>query len=628
MRTDDGHIIYQCLNGDPEAFGILVDKYREGIYAYNYAKLQNWHDAEDVSQEVFVQAYRKLHTLKNWDSFAGWLYRIASNFCKNWQKSKSKRPDLDFIEDQDSSILDEPSIESYHENEMIDSVHEALSSLSETYREVLTLYYFGGMDSNKIAEALGTSPTVIRNRLSRARSHLREEIFTMMNATFSEQKLKAGFTFRIVEAIKRIKIQPISQTKGVPWGVSLVMGVAFIVLSINPHFASLNFLNSHTNLPLPSESRVSEFGNMPVNIVKTSQVPILSAQQGNSGMNSGNPDVQNVLLMAPKGEPNTWTKLADMPNQRGMFSASIVNGKIYIIGGGIDRNHILSTVEEYDPETGIWTKKADMPTPRGALSTSVVNGKIYAIGGAKTLGAPLSVVEEYDPATDTWKKKADMPTARYSLSSSVVNGKIYAIGGNLAPDLVNWVFPRSSTVEEYDPITNTWTKKADMPTARGGLSTCVVNGKIYAIGGTSEKEAGNFTLSTVEEYDPIANKWAKKSDMLIARTALSTCAVNGMIYAIGGGDMQNNTVFPFVDLYDPIADSWTKKADMPTARISLTISVIKGEIYAIGGTSKFLYFLAPDPVPLTTIEAYSTGFTSSSVQSKGKLPTTWGNKKR
>jgi len=628
MRTDDGYIIYKCLNGEPEAFGVLVDKYKEGIHAYNYTKLQDWHDAQDVTQETFIQAFRKLHTLKRWDSFAGWLYRIASNFCKNWQSSKSKHPDRDFIDDQNPAMIDKPSIDYYRENEMVESVHEALNSLSETSREVLTLYYFGGMDSNKIAEVLNTSPLAIRLRLSRARAQLREEIFNMMSVTFEQQKLRSGFTFRIVEAIKRIKINPTSQIKGVPWGVSLAFGMIAIVLGINPHLAVYSLFNSRSDLAVPAESKVLEFGEISVKTLKISDVPIISDQQGNgNGLEPGSA-IQNALFMAPQGEPDTWEKAGDMPTLRALFSTSVVNGKIYIIGGGVDRENVLSLVEEYDPESGSWTKKADMPTPRGGLSTSVVNGKIYAIGGARIQGMPLSVVEEYDPVTDTWEKKADMPTARYALSSSVVNGKIYTIGGSLVPDIANWIFPKGTVIEEYDPVTNKWTKKTDMPTARGNLSTCAVNGKIYAMGGVSEKESGNFTLSTVEEYDPITNKWTKKSDMLTARSGLSTCAVDGKIYAIGGGDQLNNIPFSFVDLYDPITDSWTKKADMPTARISLITSVKKGEIYAIGGCPGFLYAFGAVPPILTTIEVYNTGVESSSVSSKGKLPATWGEKKK
>jgi len=80
VRTEDGYIIHKCLNGEKEAFGFLVDKYKESIYAFAYSKLRNLHDAEDITQEVFIKAFRKLHTLKRWDSFLAWLYSITSNW--------------------------------------------------------------------------------------------------------------------------------------------------------------------------------------------------------------------------------------------------------------------------------------------------------------------------------------------------------------------------------------------------------------------------------------------------------------------------------------------------------------------------------------------------------------------
>ncbi len=70
MRTEDGRIIYKCLNGEPEAFGLLVDKYKAGIYAFTYAKLLNFQDAQDVTQDVFEQAYRGLHGLRRWENFS------------------------------------------------------------------------------------------------------------------------------------------------------------------------------------------------------------------------------------------------------------------------------------------------------------------------------------------------------------------------------------------------------------------------------------------------------------------------------------------------------------------------------------------------------------------------------
>ena len=105
----------------------------------------------------------------------------------------------------------------------------------------------------------------------------------------------------------------------------------------------------------------------------------------------------------------------------------------------------------------------------------------------------LSVVEEYDPITDTWVRKADMPTARVGLSAVVVNGKIYAIGGS---NQLNNQLNILCTMEEYDPKTDKWTKKADMPDIRSVFGADAVNGRIYAIGGYN----GTW-LSRVDEYD-------------------------------------------------------------------------------------------------------------------------------
>ena len=153
----------------------------------------------------------------------------------------------------------------------------------------------------------------------------------------------------------------------------------------------------------------------------------------------------------------------------------------------------LTTVNVATADT--WTQKADMPTARFACAASVVNGKIYVIGGEQVHNdpTPFTVVEVYDPATDTWERKADMPTGREGLATAVVDGKIYAIGGQRGAHVM------VSTVEVYDPATDSWEKKTDMPTARQICAVGMVDGKIYVIGGKS----GVLCFSTVEEYDAI-----------------------------------------------------------------------------------------------------------------------------
>jgi len=614
MHTEDGSIISKCLDGEPEAFGILVGKYKSGIYAYVYSKLGNFRDAQEITQDVFVEAYCKLHTLRRWESLAFWLYRIASNLCGKRLRDRVRHPEHEFIEDQAPGTLETSFIHSYQQEQMNQTIREAMDSLPEIYREVLILYYFGGMTSKDIAKALGTSPTAILQRLTRARAQLKEDIVKMIGASFESKRLGSSFTFRIVEAVKRINPNPVSVTKGVPWGITLATGIIMAFLSIGIHISPLDKSDS-TGFLLLGESKVLKVGEYPVDVMKVSNISVMSNGQVNgNGLGSVVPSLQNALFMAPQAEGGTWTKKADMLTPRWALSTSVVNGIIYAIGGGDANNKPTSTAEEYDPLTNTWKKKSDMPTPRWRLTTSVVNGKIYAIGGEQEKGI-FAVVEEYDPIKDKWEKKDNIPKQwKYHFSSSTVNGKIYIIGGE-PKNLVG------QEVEEYDPMNGTWTRKADMPTARDNLSTSVINGKIYAIGGVGMDAP--WQLSVVEEYDPVADKWTKKADMPTARYHLSTAVINGKIYAIGG--INNNAPWfcSMVEEYNPITDTWIRKSDMPAERGALSVSAVNDRIYVIGGYNK----VGGADHTFSEVEEYNPNPKSESINFKGNLPITWGDVK-
>jgi RNA polymerase sigma factor (sigma-70 family) len=374
MRTEDGKIIRRCLDGESEAFGLLVDKYKASIFALVYAKVRNYHDAEDITQEVFTQAYSDLKSLRNQDNFLWWLYSIAYNRCKDWFRKQSRRPDSVFIENQDEleKIMEVPSMDSYQADLVSESLHEALDSLSDTYREVLTLYYLGGMDSVEIARVLGTSPAAIRQQLSRARTQLKGEVLSMISGTFQQNRLQASFTFKIVEAVKRIKINPISTIKGLPWGLSLATGIIIAIMSLNPYIDWFSQIGDYVSSVLPSETKVLKIGEIPVDVVKASSISILADKMGKGkGGESKQPD-ENALFMAPQGGGDTWIKKADMPTPRLFFTTSVVNGKIYAVGGEVvDNWFCIPTVEEYTPEG--WfsvSSNGKLPTTWGSRKSS------------------------------------------------------------------------------------------------------------------------------------------------------------------------------------------------------------------------------------------------------------------
>ena len=294
MRTEDGCIIYRCLNGEPEAFGLLVDKYKAGIYAFVYNKLLNFQDAQDVTQEAFLQAYRDLRALRRWESFVFWLYRIAHNCCAKWLQTRSRRPDCSFIEDQDQRALESYSMETYRTSQVSESLREALHSLPEIQRQALMLRYFGGMNSNEIARSLGTSPSAIRKRLSRARRQLKEEMIAIMDTAFEGQKLQASFTFRIVEAIKWVKVHPTPRMTELPWGLSLAAGLTIVVISLSSYLSMSHNVDTAAG---GMTSREGKLMRMNQGTMDTPGNPTRSA--------AGSWDIQSVVLMVSQADDDT-----------------------------------------------------------------------------------------------------------------------------------------------------------------------------------------------------------------------------------------------------------------------------------------------------------------------------------
>jgi len=163
-------------------------------------------------------------------------------------------------------------------------------------------------------------------------------------------------------------------------------------------------------------------------------------------------------------------------------------------------------------------------------------------------------ISQAEAAEDSWTTKAQMPTPRSGLGVAVVNGKIYAIGGSNGSHL--------NTNEEYDPATNTWATRKPMPIQRHRFAIAVVEHKIYVIGG---EIPGNY-YSGNQVYDPATDTWETKTSMLTARADLCASVVNGKIYVIGGGFQ---IIWPrpsnLTEVYDPETDSWSYGKDIPTA---------------------------------------------------------------
>ncbi len=193
MAKDNGlaqpgieRLVERAKTGDREAFGRLVDEYKDRIYSYVCRMLGDPYEAEDVTQEAFVRAYRSLPRFRGASSFHTWLYRIASNLAidvvrrrRRAEATVSLDEPLDSDDGEyDREIPDESGgpEDSSTTRETQVAVRRAIMDLPEKLRDVMILYELQGESYEDIAEILDVPLGTVKSRLFNARSRLKESL--------------------------------------------------------------------------------------------------------------------------------------------------------------------------------------------------------------------------------------------------------------------------------------------------------------------------------------------------------------------------------------------------------------------------------------------------------------------
>jgi N-acetylneuraminic acid mutarotase len=215
----------------------------------------------------------------------------------------------------------------------------------------------------------------------------------------------------------------------------------------------------------------------------------------------------------------SWSKGPDLPTPRGALTATAYENKIYAIGGAKNPTYStpelrptvpvenMATTEVLDIATGTWSTAAPMLTARNHHGASLIDGKIYVVGGriGSTfiigLSNNVSTNEVYDIAKNTWAAVLGMPTPRSGVGTAVLNGRMHVLGGEA---YLNDLVGTYRTHEAFDPNTNTWQRLPPMPTPRHGLAVAEIGGKMYAVSGSNVAGGGgpHEGVNVNEVYDP------------------------------------------------------------------------------------------------------------------------------
>ena len=404
MKNNDVQLIQRALDGDDTAFSALVKKYQRSVHALAWRKIGDFHIAEDITQEAFLKAYRRLSTLKEPQSFASWLYVITANQCKAWLRKK--RTWMQSLEDTSSAQIEKTTYSGHiiAENERMteeaqrEVVKKLLEKLQESDRTVITLYYLGGMTYEEISNFLGVSVGAIKSRLHRARQRLKKEE-PMIREALGNFQITPHLTENIMREISRLKpIAPSGNKPLVPWAVGVsTLVVIFLMLSVGSQYLS-RFQKPY------SFDATSE---MTVDIIETPVVldielkPDVRTQLGSTtapSQNDGAGQQPDEVLFAAaqlEGEDisvpkQQWIQGSATGGSAVMTLISTPEGEIYTVDGGGAINELTVDGTEWRHVNNIrsltnsWSGKTLMAEWNNTLYIFVSNELFASTDGGET----------------------------------------------------------------------------------------------------------------------------------------------------------------------------------------------------------------------------------------------------
>jgi N-acetylneuraminic acid mutarotase len=236
-----------------------------------------------------------------------------------------------------------------------------------------------------------------------------------------------------------------------------------------------------------------------------------------------------------------------------------------------------------------WFQGALFPDASEEVLGATAGDRFYVFAGLAPGWKPKALVMEYDPASNSWSKKNPMRLAAHHVAFASIGSKIYAFGGFTYPEAGPPGWNPVKNAFEYDPAADAWKELAPMPTRRGAAAAAVVNGKIYVTGGvnslTGVTENGihparpHNVLATVEEYDPTANTWRAVRPLLLARNHHLVAGVGDNLYVVGG--RVGSAFVSSASNNIDLVEMYDPAADLwtPRARMPTARSAIAGGVY-------------------------------------------------
>ena len=174
MTTNDQVYIDSILNGDTNAFAVLVDRYKDLVYTLCIRMMKHTEEAEEAAQDTFIKTYKSLNKFKGDSKFSTWIYRVAYNTCLDRLK-KNKRQQYpveinEYTEHQVKTL--DNALDQIEAKEKAQTIQDCLALLPSEDSFLLTLYYFEELSLEEVAKIVGLKPNNVKVKLFRSRKKL------------------------------------------------------------------------------------------------------------------------------------------------------------------------------------------------------------------------------------------------------------------------------------------------------------------------------------------------------------------------------------------------------------------------------------------------------------------------
>lgn len=271
-----------------------------------------------------------------------------------------------------------------------------------------------------------------------------------------------------------------------------------------------------------------------------------------------------------------WSRAADLNQPRTRFAQAAISDTLLVIGG-LTTDGWSSAVEAYSAESASWLPRTDKPTAAANIGAAVVGGLVYVPGGLDAAGQVMNIHEVYDPQADSWHTAAPLPRPICAYAVAPAEGGYYVLGGWDGTDYL-------ATIYYYDVQADAWSEVGALTRPRGFAAAVTEGGRIYLVGGYD----GRRVLKLAESFSLASQGhivWQQHADMAVPRAGLGLTALNGSLYAVGGGWQRPVSTS---ERYDIAAGSWSAfEAPLSGAWRSLGLSVLETPrgafLAAVGG---------------------------------------------